>query len=333
MTCRSRTSGSTEIDRWLINLSIPKEVFWYFWGSGAQIAWSKIVRFFVVVKRPVSGGGGGAGQLTIDHVQTDTAADWPRQAYFDTVTPNAGAAAKAISYLLSQQDPSTGLFVSWREEESPQSPAKSWLYDQALVLIALTREGSWNAGSPTNQAAQAAHKLANAITGKQKADGHWARGWNSRTGQELVDDGWVGDQSWWVMALSCHARKSGASSAMDSAQLGAAWLAARIDALGKVASSTEGNVDAWWAMISTGRLTDAERIKNYLLSADTVWNSRLRYWRAGIRRSRHRHGHCHMAVCICSSSIGQATRARAGCAEFCQENAGYPKSGWQPLWA
>ena len=37
-------------------------------------------------------------------------------------------------------------------------------------------------------------KLADFLISKQKGDGHWARGWNPRTGAELADDGWVGDQ-------------------------------------------------------------------------------------------------------------------------------------------
>ena len=225
--------GINQIDRWMINLAFPKRLFGYFWGGNPQLDWSQIKRFFVVVKRPNAASGGGSGQLWIDHVQYDTAANWPRQTRLETATADSQAAAKAISYILSQQDASTGLFESWKEEESQNPPPKSWLYDQALVLIALTREGSWQAGTPMNAAAHAAEKLVGFITAAQKADGHWARGWNPRTGQELVDDGWVGDQGWWVMALCIYAKKSGHASAMSSAQRGADWLVPQIGSDGQ----------------------------------------------------------------------------------------------------
>jgi hypothetical protein len=66
--------------RWLKNLPLPKKVFYHFFTIGPdpnrrEIDWSKIDRFFVVVKRARPGEGGGSGQLAIDHVQADRAAD------------------------------------------------------------------------------------------------------------------------------------------------------------------------------------------------------------------------------------------------------------------
>ncbi len=133
-----------------------------------------------------------------------------------------------------------------------------------------------------DEAARAAEKLVSFVTAVQKADGHWARGWNPRTGQELVDDGWVGDQVWWVMALCIYAKKSGHAPAMSSAQRGADWLAPQIGPEGKVTAGTEGNVDAWWALMSTGRFAEADRIKNYLLNDQTVWDPNLGYWWRGL---------------------------------------------------
>ena len=276
-------NGINHIDRWLINLSIPKKSLYFFFalGSETQIDWSQINRFFIVVKKPGSALGGGTGQLKLDHVQYDTATNWPRQAQFVGVTADSQVASKAIDYILSQQDPSTGLFVSWKEEEFENPPPKSWLYDQALVLISLTREGSWEDDTPLNEAAQAAKKLVDFLTSQQKGDGHWARGWNPRSGAELGDDGWVGDQAWWVMALAIYSKKCGDFAAMDSAQLGADWLASQIDAMGKVVASTEGNVDVWWALVATSRFADADKIKNYLLSETTAWDADLQYWWRG----------------------------------------------------
>jgi hypothetical protein len=212
-------------------------------------------------------------------MQGDTAANWPRQSKFAALRNIPERASRAIAYLLGQQDPSTGLFVSWREEEAPGRAAKSWLYDQALVLIALSREGQWQAGAPANPAAAAAGRLVGFITARQKSDGHWARCWNSRTGEELTDDRWVGDQAWWVMALAQYAGKSGASAARVSAERGAAWLAAQIDSSGKLVTSTEGNVDAWWALMATGRMADADKVKAHLLGP--VWDPALGYWWRG----------------------------------------------------
>ncbi len=269
-------NGINEIDRPLINLSISKKTLHFFFrfGTATQIDWSHINRFFIVVKRPDTRLGGGEGKLSIDHVQYDTAATWPRQTQFETVTAPPQAASNAINYILSQQK-STGLFLSWKEEPSP----KAYLYDQALSLIALTREGIWENDAPKNSAAQAAKSLADFLVSVQKSDCHWARVWNPNTGEELLDDKWVGDQAWCVMALSIYSRKSGDSSAMASAQCGSDWLSSQIDPIGKVVDSTEGNVDVWWAMVSTYKFSEANKIKNYLLNY--VWDSSLQYWWRG----------------------------------------------------
>jgi hypothetical protein len=272
--------GINQIDRPLRNLSFPRELlrFYFSFGASTTIDWSRINRFFFVVKRPAAGSGGGAGRLTIDHVQYDTAARWPRQTQFETVAAPPGTAPRAVEYLLSQQKP-TGLLLSWKEEPSP----KAWLYDQALALIVLTREGVWTEGAPTNEAARAAAKLVGFLVPAQKPDGHWGRAWDPVRGVELVDDGWVGDQAWWVMALSTYSRKSGDAPALDSARRAAAWLASRIDADGKATASTEGNVDVWWALVSTFRFSEAARLKAYLFAANTVWDPDLRYWWRGYR--------------------------------------------------
>jgi hypothetical protein len=83
------------------------------------------------------------------------------------------------------------------------------------------------------------------------------------------------------MALAIYSKKCGDFAAMDSAQLGADWLASQIDAMGKVVASTEGNVDVWWALVATSRFADADKIKNYLLSETTAWDADLQYWWRG----------------------------------------------------
>ena len=207
------THGLNQVDRWLVNLPMPRKAFYRFWGPGQQaIDWSSINQLFVVVKRPAANAGGGAGRLTINQFQAVAAAQWPRQTGFVTVTTNSPAirlaAANALGYLLSQTRPS-GLVVSWKEEASPQA----WLYDQALALIAFSRAGHWAAGVAANPAAVASDALAGFLMQAQKTDGHWARGWQADTAAEIVDDGWVGDQAWCVMALIEYSLQRGSPTA------------------------------------------------------------------------------------------------------------------------
>lgn len=270
--------GANLIARWMINLSFPKKMFYHFFTlpphTGSQIDWSRINRFFVAVKRPAPASGGGNGQLRIDHLQAGRAADWPRQTDFQTASPDSTAAANAINYLLSQKK-NSGLFQSWKEE----IPGKAHLYDQALTLLALAREGAWQGGFALDEPAQKADSLTNFLISVQKPDGHWARTWDPESGAELSDDGWVGDQAWWVMALLEYSAKSGNPAGAVSANAGADWLAAKIDSSGKAVPSTEGNVDVWWAMIAAQRYFEADLIQNYLLTR--VWDPDLQYWWRG----------------------------------------------------
>lgn len=269
--------GINTVARWMINLPIPKKMFYHFFTIPAdstlnEIDWSQINRFFVVVKRPDSLTGGGTGQLTIDHLQSDRAVDWSRQTDFDTVVvSDSSAIYEAISYVMNQQEP-TGLFVSWKEEAEP----KAHLYDQALVLVLLTREGEWGGGLPLNNAAEKADSLVNSLNSYQYSDGHWPRTWNPVTGEVLLDDEWVGDQAWWIMALKQYYEKSQDILALNAALRGADWI---IDSCGVIVPSTEGTVDIWWALISTGHFNEADSVEGYLLS--TVWDDSLKYWWRG----------------------------------------------------
>ena len=277
-----RLSGVNAIRTWVKNLALPRRLFTYYFeitsGTPRQsIDWSAINRFFVVVKLPPGARPAvTSGQLAFDHCQTDRAADWPRQQQFDTVqVGDNNAHARAAQYVASQQR-ATGLCVSWKEEPAP----KAWLYDQALALIVLTREGVWTNGVASNDAAVKASALAGFITSRQKADGHWPRAWNPETGAELVDDQWVGDQAWWVMALSEYASQSDDPAASVSAQKGADWLASKVSANGSVVPSTEATVDTWWAMIAAGRYAKADAIQDHLVQR--MWDPSLRYWWRGV---------------------------------------------------
>jgi hypothetical protein len=272
--------GLNVIDRWFKNLPFPKKMFYYFFTIGPNpnrktIDWSKIDRFFVVVKRPAPEKGGGSGNLKIDHLQVDQAGTWPRQTEFTPILPDINAKNRAVNYLLGQQMAS-GLFRSWKEEPDP----KAHLYDQALTLIVLTRESIWQNGTPQNPSAQKAQKLVQFLIKVQKSDGRWARTWQPVTGTELADDKWVGDQAWWLIALSEYNRKSGDLPAITSAQKGTTWLEKQVSSSGRVVPSTEGTVDTWWAMILTKNYDRANLIKNFLLTQ--VWDADLKYWWRGL---------------------------------------------------
>lgn len=279
-----QNSGLNQVTRWLPELPVPRKALWYFWGGtgNPQLNWAQIKKIFIVVKRPSPGTGGGAGRLWIGRLQYDRAASWPRQTNFVAVNTNLpalqNAASNAVRFLRARQQ-ATGLLVSWYEEPSPTA----WLYDQALALIALSRDGIWSHGTPANASALAAANLAQFLVGAQKPEGHWARTWNPVTGAELVDDGWVGDQAWCVMALAEYAFRSGNSAARTAATRGAQRLAGLIAANGGITgfSSTEGTVDVWWAMLVTLRFADADKVKRYLLDPTCAWDADLQYWWIG----------------------------------------------------
>ncbi len=266
------------IDRWMKNIAVPRNLFNKFWNTTDEwdeIDWSNINRFFFVVKRPSPMEGGGSGQLTIDHLQADRAQQWNRQDKFHTSTGDPNAARKAVDYILSQQNNDTGLFLSWKEEHPP----KAYLYDQALVLLVLTREGRWLNGNPTNNEALKADKLVYFLVNHQMDDGNWSRCWDPGTGKTISQDEWVGDQAWMTFALQTYRLKRGNDSVDSIISNASGWLKERIDmSTGKVVNSTEGNVDVWWAMIKTGNIQEAERIEEYLPS---IWDNDLKYWQRG----------------------------------------------------
>ncbi|MBN2000497.1 hypothetical protein JW935_23300, partial [candidate division KSB1 bacterium] len=272
--------GLNVIDRWMVNLSFPKKMFYHFFTISAgppgltDIDWRSIDRFFVVVKRPGNSDGGGNGRLGIDLLQADRAADWPRPRSFEAVTGNETAKMAALEYIQNSQT-ETGLLVSWKEEPVK----KSYLYDQALALIALCREGTWQNGVAADEFAKTAEKLVGFIQSTQKHDGSWPRAWNSKTGENLVDDSWIGDQAWWVMALCIYARKSGDDVTMAAAQRGAEWLVQHVNNDGTVVPSTEGTVDTWWALVAAERFAYADKIQQALLTKHR--DDELGYWYRG----------------------------------------------------
>lgn len=278
-----QNNGINQINRWMYNVSVPRSDFSYYWGgTNNTINWAKIKTFWLVVKRPGTGLGGGAGTLLMGNLQCGNAASWPRATNFASIsnTPATDyASSNAVWFIRSQQNPSTGLFQSWQEDPSHAA----WLYDQATALIVMTRKGLWTNGIPVNAPAIAADKLWAFLEPAQNADGSWARGWNAGTGAVLSSVLWVGDQSWIDIALVQYALKSGHTAAQTAAANNARMLAGLINVQGGITGfpSTEGTVDTWWAMTATQRFSDASKIASYLMSTN-VWDPNLQYWYEGL---------------------------------------------------
>jgi hypothetical protein len=270
-------SSLSVVDRWMVNLSLPKKLFYHFFTFGPDpsdsvIDWSRIERLYVVVKRPGALLGGGAGTLAIDNIQMDRAGDWPRQAEFESIEPNQPSIEKALAFILARRS-DTGLFISWSSEFN------AYAYDQGLVLMVLTREGVWENGVPRNGTARAADMLADFLVAHQLPGGNWPAAWDARTGKVTGAPSGVGADAYVAMALVKYANKAGDAAARAAAEACGDWLAGQIDELGRLVPSTENNVDAWWAMVALGRWQDADRIQEYLLNA--VWDPELKYWWRG----------------------------------------------------
>jgi hypothetical protein len=269
------------VDRWMINLPVPKSLFTHqSWSQAGPIDWAHINRFFVVVEptstenwSPIS-----TGSLVIDHVQATTAAMWPAPTTFSSVAPDPAAVLGTIEYVRRQKHAS-GLFLSWKDETTPVA----WLYDQALVLLLLVREGRWSE----------ADSLVSHLISEQQFDGRWPPGWDLTDPVDPappaygIDYDWVGDQAWMVYALQVYASLSAypVAGAAEAAEMAGDWLASRVDPDGRVLTrsggeaSTEGSFDTWMAMMSLGRMTEADAIAVYLLTQH--WDYQLGYWWRG----------------------------------------------------
>jgi hypothetical protein len=292
-------ASENQIDRWMSNLTISRAAFTNCFdtggGSDTTIDWSRINRFFLAINRPAShdGPGGGSGRLAFGGLRYDRAAGWPRQAEFASARGErySCSARQAVAYVMSREVAETGFFISWEGEQTPSAI----LYDLALVLIALSREGTWDGGVPMNAAARAADRLATRLVTEldDNLNGngrpYWPRRWNAETG--IITDGdpdrpWEGDEAWATMAMLIYSRKSGSEAAAAAAATVASWLANKIDASGHLLghdlqpTNTESTVAAWWCMVLTDRNDKADAIQAHLLGTER-WNSELGHWQRG----------------------------------------------------
>ena len=208
---------------------------------------------------------GGSGAVAIDGLQYLYSMSRPIPTAFEPVIVSPTRAASAAGWIGSQQQQS-GLVISWADEPDP----KAWLYDQALALLVLAKTDSTKASL-----------LAQRLAVLQNDDGSWYEGYQpdaTDSTMYLGNKKWEGSVAWLVYALSRYVDAGGDPLFMTHAISGATWLKSRqmeyID--GRVHTSTEATLDAWWAFQATGFITEAEQAKAYLLNE--VWREDQQRW-------------------------------------------------------
>ena len=235
---------------------------------------------------------GGAGIIALDGLQYLNSMSRTVPAAYESVVVSPMRAMSAANWIAGQQQPS-GLVLSWKEE--PQG--KAWLYDQALALIVLSDEN-----------VMSATKLAARLASLQSPDGFWYDGYQPDAmyfteTKQLTDNAWEGSIAWAVYALTRYAARSGSLTYTTNAISGADWLKSRQSQFGdgRVHTSTEATLDAWWAFQSTGFYGEADRARDYLLNV--AWRKDQRRWNRGY----------HDPVIVLDTQTWGASFAKAVC--------------------
>jgi hypothetical protein len=236
------------------------------WGETVTQTSGQLDAFFIsVVKVNGTEDQGGSGAVAIDGLQYLHSMSRSIPTAFESVVVSPTRAASAAAWIASQQQPS-GLVQSWEEE----TPGRAWLYDQALALIVLSETDMTRATT-----------LAEELASLQNTDGSWYDGYYVASGSPLTINKWEGSVAWLVYALTRYVANGGSPSYMTNAISGATWLKSRqMDfADGRVHTSTEATLDAWWAFQATGFEDEAEKVKRYLL--EEVWREDQKRWNRG----------------------------------------------------
>jgi hypothetical protein len=115
----------------------------------------------------------------------------------------------------------------------------------------------------------------------QNADGAWYDGYYAASGSPLTLNRWEGSVAWLVYALTRHVAAGGNPSFMTNAINGADWLKGQQMGFadGRVHTSTEATLDAWWAFQATGFQDEADKTKRYLL--EEAWRKDQKRWNRG----------------------------------------------------
>jgi hypothetical protein len=254
--------------------SVGQNYFASSWNEAAQVPWwtyatwdvqdfrkdgqsitntGQVKAIFISVAKTAAGVGG-VGSFTLDELQAVNVVSRSVPASFDTITIPATPVQKAAQWIAVRQQPG-GLLKSWQEEAADYA----WLYDQALGLLVLS-----NTDRPR------ASQLADKLVSLQNADGSWYFGYHFVTGLPIDTPKDIGPIAWLVYALKHYALKSGDSAADQAALKGSDWLATQQQADGRLADITEWNLDTWWAFQVTHHQTEADRLRDYLLTQ--VWD-------------------------------------------------------------
>ena len=194
--------------------------------------------------------------------------------YWDKTSPDFIRAEKALYYILYQQVKDTGLFQSYKNEETAHT------FDQALVIIDLVME--MEILNPHLQRYQAleprCRKLVHAIIKLQNPDGSWFNAYNAFNGKVLSKEKYTGVVSWIVFALYRYGVLMHDEKAINAAYNGNKYLKSQIISGGLIhtypngdqIAITEANLDGWFALAITGDTKAANALKNFILN--NLWS-------------------------------------------------------------
>ncbi|RLC67971.1 MAG: hypothetical protein DRI48_00870 [Chloroflexi bacterium] len=214
---------------------------------------------------------GGAGRIAIDNLNAYNVVSRTIATDFSTPVTNTTATARAVQWLASQQQQTTGLLKSWAEE----STCTAHIYDQALALIVFSHEGLW----------PQADAIVTSLGQAQNADGTWYKSYDCNNGNLpcVHCHKWEGDIAWAIYALSRYQVQGGAlpqtGAVMDQA---ASWLTDRVAPDGCLEiDHTEGTIDAWWALQVAGPnyRDEAKQLKDCLLTE--YWDEKMGRFKGG----------------------------------------------------
>lgn len=158
------------------------------------------------------------------------------------------AAERALAWIATSQTD-----AGWIPSLGSPEPRQSWLWDQALALLALGHTHP-----------EAAGLLVDAVVEAQNADGSFPACVDPDTGLAMVAEPHVGSTGLMAFALSRYGSWLADEAAAEAARAAADWLAERQGADGSVSSSTLANIGAWWGLVSTGFGAEARKLSLYL---------------------------------------------------------------------
>lgn len=237
-------------------ISIPFTELSYFWGGDKNFNNLRKIYFAISSNTPAE------GVLYLDKLSyqilplKEDKMSIKQLRFEFNINKNHDYAEAAAKWIKKQQNNHTGLILSYIGDEKPYA----WSYDQALALLVLSMEDI-----------AAAQTLASAISKLQNADGSWFDGYMADTAKPATDNKWIGSVSWLIYAFRVYENKTDDNSFHTSMMKASNWLKSLQDKSGKLHVSTEGNLDAWWALSVTGFTAEANKLKDYLLSK--IWDN------------------------------------------------------------